>query len=73
MKRQEILDKFNTPSQIKIDNLRKHNRIMELQIKKNNKFINNLLDVADQEQNVIANKLDKTHPSWRTDLVKSLL
>lgn len=72
MTKDEILKEFDTPASKKIDELRKTNNILENQIKNNSKKINNLLTVSNQEQEVVANKLDRKYPQWRTDLVKYL-
>ena len=73
MKFEEIIAAFNTPSQIKVNNLRQHNALLEKQIKANNRSISKLMNKVDKEQDVAANQLDRKCKDWRKILVNNTL
>jgi hypothetical protein len=69
----EIIASFNTPSQVKLNNLKQHNLILQKQIVSNNRTISKLAILADKEQDIIANKLDKKCKDWRKIIIKNSL
>ncbi len=69
---QEIIKAFDTPTQLKIDTLRKENIAHERAVLRNVKLINRLNQKLNKEQDVIANKLDRKNPDWRKILVRGV-
>lgn len=77
MTREEILARFNTPSQIKVDEIQSEIKKTKLIIKQLEEKINKLhkksneyWDKVNSEGNTAANKLDKDFPDWRMILIK---
>lgn len=67
----EVSARFDTPSTVKMNQLRKENDMLSAALRKNNRQIEALIPAADKEQDAAANKLDKDFPGWRNVIVKA--
>lgn len=68
----DVLKEFDTSSQLKRDELEKQNKLLMRQITINNMKISKLNNALGREQTVVANRLNKQIPNWRSILISSL-